>query len=65
MLAVFVYRYYASRLKVNDDFRQDMAKLEERMMARNANRCQQRNALWDLRGHLEANGDFTHFSSGK
>lgn len=54
-----------NRVKVNEDFRQDMTKLEERMMARNANRCTQRNALWDLKGQLEANGEFTRCASGK
>ncbi|VBB26658.1 unnamed protein product [Acanthocheilonema viteae] len=57
--------YYMNRVKVNEDFRQDMAKLEERMMTRNANRCAQRNTLWDLKGQLEANDEFTRCASGR
>ncbi|CAG9530450.1 unnamed protein product [Cercopithifilaria johnstoni] len=62
--------YYMNRVRVNEDFRQDMTKLEERMMTRNANRCAQRNILWDLKGQLEANDEFTrcalgHRSSGR
>lgn len=54
-----------NRLKINEDFRQDMTKLEERMMTRNANRCAQRNALWNLKGQLEANEEFACSASGK
>ncbi|KAM3727659.1 ArfGAP with SH3 domain, ANK repeat and PH domain-containing protein [Dirofilaria immitis] len=54
--------YYVNRVRVNEDFRQDMTKLEERMMIRNANRCAQRNMLWDLRSQLEANGEFARCS---
>uniref|UniRef100_A0A915PJS0 Uncharacterized protein n=1 Tax=Setaria digitata TaxID=48799 RepID=A0A915PJS0_9BILA len=57
--------YYMNRVRVNDDFRQDMTKLEERMMTRNASRCAQRNTLWDLRGQLEANDEFTRSTSGR
>uniref|UniRef100_A0A158Q8I3 PH domain-containing protein n=1 Tax=Elaeophora elaphi TaxID=1147741 RepID=A0A158Q8I3_9BILA len=57
--------YYMNRVRVNEDFRQDMTKLEERMMTRNANRCAQRNTLWDLKGQLEANDEFTRCGSGR
>lgn len=54
-----------NRVRVNEDFRQDMTKLEERMMTRNANRCAQRNILWDLKGQLEASDEFARSASGK
>ncbi|EJD74934.1 GTP-ase activating protein for Arf containing protein [Loa loa] len=57
--------YYMNRVRVNEDFRQDMTKLEERMMTRNANRCAKRNALWDLKGQLEANDEFARSASGR
>ncbi|VDK66770.1 unnamed protein product [Onchocerca ochengi] len=57
--------YYMNRVRANEDFRQDMTKLEERMMTRNANRCAQRNTLWDLRNQLEANSEFARCTSGR
>nr|CRZ22109.1 Bm8154 [Brugia malayi] len=57
--------YYMNRVRVNEDFRQDMTKLEERMMTRNANRCAQRNTLWDLKGQLEANDELARCASGR
>ncbi|VDK76715.1 unnamed protein product [Litomosoides sigmodontis] len=57
--------YYMNRVKANEDFRQDMTKLEERMMTRNASRCAQRSTLWDLKGQLEANDEFTRCASGR
>ncbi|VDN08528.1 unnamed protein product [Thelazia callipaeda] len=63
--SIGISRYYVNRIKVNEDFRHDMSKLEERMMARNANRCAQRNLLWDLKSQLEGNEEFSRSISGR
>lgn len=48
--------YYMDGLKTSEHFRRDLEKLEERMAFQNADRCQQRNALFDLKNRLEASG---------
>ncbi|VDK17663.1 unnamed protein product, partial [Anisakis simplex] len=56
--------YYKERLKLNEHFRSDLERLEERMQARNATRCQQRNALFDLKTCLETHSEIIRNASG-
>lgn len=62
-ISCLCYRLYTDHLRMNEHFRRDLELLEERMMLRNSNRCQQRNALFDLKVQLEASDDFTRSSS--
>uniref|UniRef100_A0A183V977 Arf-GAP with coiled-coil, ANK repeat and PH domain-containing protein 2 n=1 Tax=Toxocara canis TaxID=6265 RepID=A0A183V977_TOXCA len=55
--------YYAERLKMNEHFRRDLEKLQERISSRSAARCQQRNALFDLKTRLETSSDVVRSAS--
>uniref|UniRef100_F1KRU5 Arf-GAP with SH3 domain, ANK repeat and PH domain-containing protein 1 n=1 Tax=Ascaris suum TaxID=6253 RepID=F1KRU5_ASCSU len=57
--------YYAERLKMNDHFRRDLEKLYERISSRSATRCQQRNALFDLKTRLETSSEVVRTASNR
>uniref|UniRef100_A0A914ZD14 Uncharacterized protein n=1 Tax=Parascaris univalens TaxID=6257 RepID=A0A914ZD14_PARUN len=57
--------YYAERLKMNDHFRRDLEKLYDRISSRGATRCQQRNALFDLKTRLETSSEVVRTASNR